>query len=174
MIVHNNVAEPWKVTIVDTGIDTMTGGRILRIKDYVENDTFMLTYGDGVCDINMQELLKFHKSHGKIATLTAIKLGQRFGILSINEDSTITSFREKDTSDGERINGGYMVLEPEIFNYLEDDTTILEQAPLRQLASENQLMAYEYDGYWQCMDTKREMDLLNRLISEGKAPWIKW
>ena len=174
MTVHSNVAEPWKVTIVDTGLNTMTGGRIKRIKDYVGDETFMLTYGDGVCDININELLEFHKSHGKVATITAIQLGQRFGILDIEDDNTISSFREKSDDDSARINGGYMVLEPEVFNYLEDDTTVFEQGPMKQMAADGQLVAYQYDGYWQCMDTKREMDRLNELIDSGKAPWMKW
>ena len=174
MTVHSNVAEPWKVTIVDTGLNTMTGGRIKRIKDYVGDETFMLTYGDGVCDINIKELLEFHRSHGKIATITAIQLTQRFGILDIEDDNTISSFREKSDDDSARINGGYMVLEPEVFNYLEDDTTVFEQGPMKQMAADGQLVAYQYDGYWQCMDTKREMDKLNELIDSGKAPWMKW
>ena len=174
MTVHSNVAEPWKVTIVDTGLNTMTGGRIKRIKDYVGDETFMLTYGDGVCDINIKELLEFHKSHGKIATITAIQLTQRFGILDIEDDNTISSFREKSDDDSARINGGYMVLEPEVFNYLEDDTTVFEQGPMKQMAADGQLVAYQYDGYWQCMDTKREMDKLNELIETNKAPWMKW
>ena len=174
IIVHDQHTEPWKVTVADTGENTMTGGRIKRIKDYVGDETFMLTYGDGVCDINMKELLEFHKSHGKTATITAIRLGQRFGILDINDAGVITSFREKEDSDGERINGGYMVLEPEVFDYLVDDKTVFEQDPLRNLAKDGKLMAYEYDGYWQCMDTKREMDKLNELIESGTAPWMKW
>ncbi len=174
MTVHSNVAEPWKVTIVDTGLNTMTGGRIKRIKDYVGDETFMLTYGDGVCDINIKELLEFHRSHGKIATITAIQLTQRFGILDIEDDNTISSFREKSDDDSARINGGYMVLEPEVFNYLDDDTTVFEQGPMKQMAADGQLVAYQYDGYWQCMDTKREMDKLNELIETNKAPWMKW
>lgn len=174
MTVHNNVSEPWKVTIIDTGLNTMTGGRLKRVKEYVGNETFMLTYGDGVCDINLQKLLDFHKGHGKIATITAVQLGQRFGILDINEDNVITSFREKDDEDGARINGGYMVLEPQVFDYLKDDTTVFEQEPMRNLAADGQLMAYEFDGYWQCMDTKREMDKLNELIDKKKAPWMAW
>ena len=174
MTVHSNVAEPWKVTIVDTGLNTMTGGRLLRVKDYIGDETFMLTYGDGVCDIDMNELLAFHREHGRTATITAVQLGQRFGILDITDDGVITSFREKDAEDGARINGGYMVLEPDVFNYLKDDTTIFEQEPMKRLAADGKLMAYEYDGYWQCMDTKREMDKLNSLIDSGKAPWMKW
>ena len=174
MTVHSNVAEPWKVTIVDTGLNTMTGGRLLRVKDYIGDETFMLTYGDGVCDIDMNELLAFHREHGRTATITAVQLGQRFGILDITDDGVITSFREKDAEDGARINGGYMVLEPDVFDYLKDDTTIFEQEPMKRLAADGKLMAYEYDGFWQGMDTKREMDKLNGLIESGQAPWMVW
>ncbi len=174
MTVHNNVAEPWKVTIVDTGLNTMTGGRLKRVQEYVGDETFMLTYGDGVCDINLQRLLEFHKSHGKLATITAVKISQRFGILDITNDGVITSFREKDKEDSSRINGGYMVLEPGVFDYLEDDKTVFEQGPMKALAADGQLMAYEFDGYWQCMDTKREMDKLNELIEKNEAPWMAW
>jgi len=174
MTVHNNVAEPWKVTIVDTGLDTMTGGRLKRVQEYVGNETFMLTYGDGVCDINLQRLMEYHKSHGKLATITAVKLSQRFGILDITDDGVITSFREKDNEDSSRINGGYMVLEPGVFDYLENDKTVFEQGPMKALAADGQLMAYEFDGYWQCMDTKREMDKLNELIEKNEAPWMVW
>ena len=174
MTVHNHVAEPWKVTIVDTGLNTMTGGRLKRVQEYVGDETFMLTYGDGVCDINLQRLLEFHKSHGRLATITAVKISQRFGILDITNDGVITSFREKDKEDSSRINGGYMVLEPGVFDYLEDDKTVFEQGPMKGLAADGQLMAYEFDGYWQCMDTKREMDKLNELIEKNEAPWMVW
>ena len=174
MTVHNNVAEPWKVTLVDTGLDTMTGGRIKRIQKYVGDETFMLTYGDGVCALNIEELLKFHKSHGKLATLTAVSLGQRFGVLNVLDDGTIDSFREKSNDDGSRINGGYMVLEPKVFDYIEGDATVFEKEPLETIAAQGELMAYLYDGYWQCMDTKREMDWLNDLWNAGKAPWKCW
>ena len=174
MTVHNNVAEPWKVTIVDTGLNTMTGGRLKRVQEYVGDETFMLTYGDGGCDIKLQRLLEFHKSHGRLATITAVKISQRFGILDITNDGVITSFREKDKEDSSRINGGYMVLEPGVFDYLEDDKTVFEQGPMKGLAADGQLMAYEFDGYWQCMDTKREMDKLNELIEKNEAPWMVW
>ena len=174
MLVHNSVAEPWKVTLVDTGLNTMTGGRIKRIQKYVGNETFMMTYGDGVCDINIQKLLDFHKSHGKIATMTAINVAQRFGVLEISDQNEITSFREKSASDGSRINAGYMVLEPEIFNYIEGDSTVFEKEPLEKVAEAGQLMAYKHDGYWQCMDTKREKDKLDELWNSGKAPWKTW
>lgn len=174
MTVHNNVAEPWKVTLVDTGLETMTGGRIKCVQKYIGNETFMLTYGDGVCALDIEDLLKFHKSHGKLATLTAVKLGQRFGVLNVLENGTIDSFREKSNDDGSRINGGYMVLEPKIFDYIEGDSTVFEKEPLETVAVQGELKAYLYDGYWQCMDTKREMDWLNDLWNDGKAPWKCW
>jgi len=160
---------------VDTGIDTMTGGRVKRVQKYVGNETFMLTYGDAVCTVDMNDLLRFHREQGKIATVTAIRFGQRFGVLEVDPDSKkITSFREKEETDSARINGGYMVLEPKVFDYLIDDTTIFEQGPMRQLSKDGELNAYEYDGFWQCMDTKREHDLLDRMIQEGKAKWMVW
>lgn len=174
MVVHNNVSEPWKVTLVDTGLHTMTGGRIKRVQKYVGNEAFMMTYGDGVCDIDMGELIAFHKSHGKIATLTAAATEQRFGILDIVHQNSIVAFREKSLADGARINAGYMVLEPEIFNFIDGDQTVFEKEPLEKLASMNELKAYMFDGYWQCMDTKREMDKLNELWDAGKAPWKTW
>ena len=139
MTVHQNVAEPWKVTLVDTGTDTMTGGRVKRVQRYVGDEPFMLTYGDAVSDINIKELLKFHENHGKIATITAVSVGQRFGVLNIEEDNSITAFREKNADlDGSRINAGYMVMQPEIFGYLKDDTTVFEKEPLETLAQEGQ------------------------------------
>lgn len=174
MTVHNNVAEPWKVTLVDTGLNTMTGGRIKRIQKYIGNEPFMLTYGDGVSDIDISELVKFHQSHGKIATLTAAVVEQRFGVLDISGKREITSFREKNMDDGARINAGYMVLQPDIFEYIEGDKTVFEKEPLEAVANKGELMAYMFDGYWQCMDTKREMDKLNELWDLGKAPWKKW
>lgn len=174
MTVHNNVAEPWKVTLVDTGLNTMTGGRIKRIQKYVGDEPFMLTYGDGVSDVNIADLVAFHKKQGKMATLTAACVEQRFGVLDIAGDKTITSFREKSSDDQARINAGYMVLEPEIFDYIKGDTTVFEKEPLERVAKEGQLAAYSFDGYWQCMDTKREMDKLNELWDKGIAPWKKW
>lgn len=174
MQIHNNVAEPWKVTLVDTGLDTMTGGRIKRIKRYVGDETFMLTYGDGVCDIDLRQLLQNHKTRHKMVTLTAISVAQRFGVLEINDNNDITSFREKKVEDSDRINGGYMICEPSIFELIDGDETIFEKEVLEKLAKMNQLNAYKYDGYWQCMDTKREKDKLDLLWSTGKAPWKKW
>ena len=174
MIVHNNVAEPWKVTIVDTGLNTMTGGRVKRVRDYIGDETFMLTYGDGVCDIDIKKLVEFHKSHGKIATMTAINVRQRFGVLDIDGDGKVNSFREKSDDDGSVINGGYMVLEPKIFDYIEGDSTVFEKAPLETMAKMGELMAYRHDGYWQCMDTKRDMENLENLWNSNNAPWRKW
>lgn len=174
MQVHNNVSEPWKVTLVDTGLNTMTGGRVKRIQKYIGDEPFMLTYGDGVSDINILDLLDFHRSHGKIATLTAASVEQRFGVLDITEHKEIVSFREKSLSDSSRVNAGYMILEPEIFEYIAGDDTVLEKEPLEKLAAQGELMAYMFDGYWQCMDTKREMDALNDVWKNGTAPWKSW
>lgn len=174
MTVHQNVAEPWKVTLVDTGLDTMTGGRIKRIQKYVGNETFLLTYGDAVCDVNISELVDFHKSHGKLSTITAVPVSQRFGVLSIDNTDSITAFREKSDLDNSFINGGYMVLEPQVFNYIENDSTVFEKGPLVSLSEEGQLKAYKYSGFWQCMDTKREKDLLDEMWNSNSAPWEIW
>lgn len=174
MKIHNNVAEPWKVTLVDTGLNTMTGGRVKRIKQYIGNETFMLTYGDAVSDVNIQKLVDFHKKHGKMATLTAVNVGQRFGVLGIDEADSINSFREKENGDGARINAGYMVLEPGIFDLLEGDATVFEKGPLESVAKNNQLKAYKHNGFWQCMDTKREKEKLEEMWESGDAPWKVW
>lgn len=175
MTVHNNVSEPWKVTIVDTGLKTMTGGRIKRIRNYIGNETFMLTYGDGVSDINIGELLKFHKNHGKIGTLTAVHTGPRFGVLDISrEDGAIQAFREKSAADGSRINAGYMIFEPAIFDYIDGDETVFEKEPLERLCRKGQLNAYKHNGFWQCMDTQREREQLEEMIATGEAPWMVW
>ena len=174
MVVHNNVAEPWKVSIVDTGLNTMTGGRIKRVRDYIGNDTFMLTYGDGVCDINIKELYDFHKKSGKLATMTAIQPGGRFGTLDIDESNTIERFSEKRKEDGGWINGGYMVIEPQVIDYIDGDQTVFEREPLERLAAEGQLRAYKHDGFWQCMDTLRDKNLLEELLEQNKAPWKIW
>jgi len=174
MTIHNNIAEPWKVTVVDTGLNTMTGGRIKRVQKYIGDNTFMLTYGDGVSNINIQKLLEFHREHGKTGTITAASVGQRFGILDISEQKEIISFREKSLTDGGKINGGFMVFEPRIFDLLSGDETVLEREPLETLAANKELKAYLFDGYWACMDTKREMDQLNDLWNKGQAPWKIW
>lgn len=174
MTVHQSSTEPWKVTVVDTGYNTMTGGRIKRIQKYVGNEPFFMTYGDGVCDVDINKLLKFHNSHGKIATLTAVKQGQDKGVLNIGGDNAVKSFREKNISDAAPINAGYMVLEPQVFDYLKDDNTVFEKDPLETLAKEGQLMSYIHQGFWQCMDNIREKNMLEKLLTEGKAPWKHW
>lgn len=174
MTVHNNVAEPWKVTLVDTGLNTMTGGRIRRIKKYVGNEAFMLTYGDAVSDVNLDELLKFHNEKGRIGTITAINVDQRFGVIDIDSEGAVGAFREKSEVDKSCINGGYMVLEPKVFDLIEGDTTVFEQEPLRKLASDGQLGAYHHNGFWQCMDTKRELERLEKMWQKGDAPWKTW
>lgn len=174
MAIHESHCEPWKVTVVDTGYNTMTGGRIKRIQKYVGNEPFFMTYGDGVCDVDINKLLEFHKSHGKIATLTAVKLAQEKGILNIGGDNAVKSFREKNISDGSPINAGYMVLDPKIFKYLKDDLTVFEKEPLEQLVNEGQLMSYIHRGFWQCMDNIREKSMLEKMLQTNSAPWKKW
>lgn len=174
MLVHNNYSEPWKVTLVDTGLNTMTGGRVKRVKEYIGNEPFMLTYGDGVSDINISDLVKFHKEHGKIATMSTVNVGQRFGVLDIDDNNQINAFREKSDNDGSMINAGFMVLEPEIFDYIEGDSTVFEKKPLETMANKGQLVAYKHDGFWQCMDTQRDKIKLEELWESGKAPWKVW
>lgn len=176
MQVHNNYSEPWKVTLVDTGLNTMTGGRVKRIGEYLPDDEpFMLTYGDGVSNVNLTELLNFHKSHGKLATLTAINLDERFGVLQIDDDTeTIHEFAEKTKAAGGWINGGFMVLEPEVLEYIENDETIFEREPLENLAKNGELKAYKHDGFWKCMDTKRDHDSLEEMWENDNAPWFIW
>ena len=152
MTVHHSHLDHWKVTVVDTGYNTMTGGRIKRIQEYVGNEPFMMTYGDGVCDVEIDKLVAFHKSHGKIATLTAVKMAQDKGVLEISKNRSVKAFREKNANDGVPINAGYMVFQPEIFNYLTDDTCIFEHDPLHNLVEDGQLMSYVHEGFWQCMD----------------------
>ncbi|MEG1619853.1 MAG: sugar phosphate nucleotidyltransferase, partial [Eubacterium sp.] len=172
--IHNNVAEPWKVTLVDTGLNTMTGGRVKRVQKYIGNESFMLTYGDGVCDVNINALVAFHQQHKKMATITAVEPGGRFGILDIEGDGRISNFAEKKKEDGGWINGGFMVLEPEIFNFIDGDSTVFEQYPLEECARRNELVAYKHNGFWQCMDTLREKNMLEALVEKGEAPWVKW
>ena len=171
---HDSHLEPWKVTVVDTGYNTMTGGRIKRVQKYVGDETFMMTYGDGVCDVNINKLLDFHKSHGKRATLTAVKLSQDKGVLNITSDYAVTSFREKNKTDGAPINAGYMVLEPDVFDLLDGDSCIFERKPLETLAAQGELMSYIHEGFWQCMDNIREKNMLEKLLAEDKAPWKRW
>lgn len=174
MIVHNNVSEPWKVTIVDTGLNTMTGGRVKRIEKYIDGDTFFLTYGDAVSDVDIRKLYDFHRHHGKSVTLTTVSLAQQKGILEIGANNQVLSFREKEGQDSALINGGYMVCNRKIFSYLSGDDTVLEKQPMNQLAQDGELMSYYHKGFWQCMDTKREMDYLESLWESGKAPWKVW
>ena len=171
---HKSRSEKWKVTLVDTGDNTMTGGRIKRIQEHVGNETFMMTYGDGVADIDLAELLKYHKEHGSIATITAVTPEGRFGSINLDEKNGVTSFGEKEDNKF-RVNGGYFVLEPEVFNYIKDgDSTVFERGPLEGLAKDGKLKAYLHDGFWKPMDTQRDKSLLEELIENNKAPWIKW
>ncbi len=173
MIVHRSEIERWKVTVVDTGYNTMTGGRIKRVQPYIGNETFMMTYGDGVCDVDINKLVEFHKSHGKVATLTAVKMAQEKGVLDI-VGGAVKAFREKNVNDGAPINAGYMVLEPAVFDYLDGDDCIFERKPLETFAAQGELMSYIHEGFWQCMDNIREKNMLEKLLQEGKAPWKKW
>jgi glucose-1-phosphate cytidylyltransferase len=174
MIVHEKRAEPWRVTLVDTGDDSMTGGRLRRIREHVKDEEFFFfTYGDGVGDIDITKSIEFHRAHGKLATMTATYPPGRFGALEIN-DGQVTHFLEKPQGDGGMINGGYFILSPKVIDYVDGDDTIWEQEPLRRLAADGELMAYEHHGFWQPMDTLREKQLLNTLWDSGKAPWCVW
>lgn len=172
--IHNNNSEPWKVTIIDTGLSTMTGGRIRRVKAYLNNETFLLTYGDGLSNVNIDHLLKYHYEHGKLITITAIQPGGRFGMLDIDSNETIVSFKEKSVEDGGWINGGFMVLNPEIMDLIQGDETVFENEPLMTAARMGELKAFRHDGFWQCMDTLRDKILLDKLWSSGSAPWKVW
>lgn len=175
MTIHSNVAEPWRVTVVDTGLNTQTGGRIKRIQKYVGDEAFMMTYGDGVSNIDLHSLLKNHKATGNIVTLSAIQPGGRFGVLDIDDsEEKVTGFREKATEDGGWINAGFMVMESGIFNFLEDDETVLERAPLEQISREGGLGVYKHYDFWQCMDTQRDKALLEDLLQKNQAPWMIW
>jgi len=174
MVVHSNVVEPWKVTLVDTGQLTQTGGRVRRIKQYVGDEPFMLTYGDGVSDIDLNALLEFHKSSDKTVTISAIQPGGRFGVLDFGVNNEIVGFREKAIEDGGWINAGFMVAEPEIFDYLEGDGCVLENEPFRQLTWEGKMSAHKHYGYWQCMDTQRDRGFLEERWQNGNAPWKVW
>jgi len=173
MSVHTNGADPWKVTLVDTGEKTMTGGRLKRVKDYIGKDTFCLTYGDGVSDVNIGELIEFHKKQQTFATLTAVQPPGRFGILSIEKDRVV-NFREKPQGDGAWINGGFFVLEPAVMDYIDDDATVWEEEPLRRLAQNGKLSAFRHNGFWQPMDTLRDKQTLEEMWDSKKAPWKKW
>ena len=173
MTVHSNVSEPWKVTVVDTGLNTMTGGRIKRIQKFIGDEPFMLTYGDGVSDVDLGKLVEFHQTHGKMVTMTAVQPEGRFGVLDLDGDA-INAFREKSQEDMGYINAGFMVLQPEIFNYIEGDSSIFERAPLEAVANMGQLVAFRHNGFWQCMDTQRDKQKLEELWKNGPAPWRNW
>jgi glucose-1-phosphate cytidylyltransferase len=174
MEVHNQYSEPWKVTLVDTGLNTMTGGRLKQIFNYVKDDnSFCLTYGDGLSDVNISKLISFHKTHGKKATLTAVSPPGRFGVIDINKDQKITCFREKPNVGG-MVNGGFFVLSPEVIGLVKSDSTVWEREPLELLANQSELMAYEHHGFWQPMDTLRDKNYLEKLWASGNAPWKTW
>lgn len=175
MLVHKNGAEDWKVTLLETGENTMTGGRIKKAKDYLGNESFLLTYGDGVADVDINKLVEFHKSNKTLATVTAVQPGGRFGVLSFKGNSPkVAGFREKDHNDGGWINGGFMILESEVLDLIDDDSTVFEQGPMKQLAAIGKLQAYFHNGFWQCMDTLRDKNLLESLWNVNKAPWKIW
>lgn len=174
MKIHSQHCEPWQVTVVDTGLNTMTGGRLKRIRSYTGDEPFLMTYGDGVCDVNITNLVQFHRAHGKIATLTAVMQEQQKGILNIGGDNAVKSFREKNLSDSAPINAGFMVLNPEVFDYIDGDSCVFERESLEILAAKGELMSYMHRGFWQCMDTAREKEMLERLWTAGQAPWKIW
>ncbi len=175
MTIHNNISEPWKVTLVDTGLHTMTGGRVKRIKDYIGNETFMLTYGDGVSNVDLRALEEFHNHRGKMMTLTAVMPGGRFGVLDIDaSDHGVKAFREKSQEDGGWINGGFMILEPNVFEFIKDDQTSFESETLEALTSLSEVNAYKHHGFWQCMDTQRDKASFEKMIIDGITPWMVW
>jgi glucose-1-phosphate cytidylyltransferase len=173
MVVHNQHSEPWKVTIVDTGLNTMTGGRIKRVKEHIGDETFLLTYGDGVSDVPIDKLVEFHKTNGKLATLTAVQPEGRFGVLEL-DGNIVRSFREKSYEDMGWINGGFMVLQPKIIDYIDGDAVVFEGEPLERIAGQRELMSYKHSGFWQCMDTLRDKEKLESLWATGRAPWNVW
>jgi glucose-1-phosphate cytidylyltransferase len=173
--VHDSQAEPWKITLVDTGIDSMTGGRIKRIQEHTNNETFMLTYGDGVCNIDINKLVEFHKTHGKYCTVSSVQPSGRFGALNILENTSVHSFMEKPKGDGLWINGGFFVCEPQVFDYIKDcDRTIWEQTPMEQIANDGEMNAFKHNGFWRPMDTLKDKNDLNEMWDNNKAPWKIW
>ena len=174
IIVHNKRTEEWKVTVVDTGLETQTGGRVKRVKDYIGEEDFMLTYGDAVGDVDVTKLMDYHRQHGKIGTISVYNFGQNKGVLDIGRNGEVEAFREKSDLDGNLINIGFMVFRPEIFDYIEGDQIVFEQEPMKRLVEEKQLMSYVHRGFWQCMDTKREKDKLEMLWKNEQAPWKVW
>jgi len=173
-VIHHYKGEPWKVTLVHTGHNTMTGGRIKRIQPYIGNHPFLLTYGDGLSDVNLGELVRYHRSHGKYATVTAVQPVGRFGVIQLGANNEVLSFQEKPKSGGNWINGGFFVMEPEVFHYIQNDEAVLEQEILEALARDGQLMAYQHSGFWQPMDTLRDKQELEKLWNAGTAPWKTW
>ena len=173
-IVHSHQAEPWKVTLANTGLNTMTGGRVKRIRQYVGDEPFMLTYGDGVSNVDIGTLVAYHQAHGKLATLTSVQPSGRFGALELGDHNVVTGFQEKPQGDGGWINGGFFVLQPEVFDMIENDSTIFERGPMETLAKANELVAYKHDGFWQPMDTMRDKDQLEALWQKNQAPWKLW
>jgi len=174
MEVHQQKAEPWKVTLIDTGIDTMTGGRVKRIAPYINGESFMMTYGDGLSDVNIQELVAFHESHGKVGTMTAVQPSGRFGAVDMGDDLSILSFKEKPRGDGAWINGGFFVFSSKIFSYIDGDSIVFEKEPLEHLAEDRQLKAFKHSGYWQPMDTLREKNEMEKHWASGNPPWKVW
>lgn len=174
VVVHNRTAEPWKVTIVNTGLNTQTGGRVKRIKNYIGNEPFMLTYGDAVGNIDIIKLMNYHKQHKKLGTMTMYNFSQNKGVVEVGENGIIRTFREKSDLDGDLINIGFMIFQPEIFDYIQGDDTVFEKEPLNKLVQEEELMGYVHGGFWQCMDTLREKKNLERLWESGNAPWKVW
>lgn len=174
IIVHNKRAEQWKVTVVDTGLNTMTGGRLKRVRDFLNDEPFFMTYGDGVSDINIDKLLEFHKSNAKLATMSAVKPESRFGVLDLDNNNQVMAFREKSDVDSGYINAGFMVLEPKVLDYISGDSVMFEREPMEKLAANGQLMCYKHNGFWQCMDTMRDKEKLENLWAENKAPWKVW
>jgi glucose-1-phosphate cytidylyltransferase len=174
MEVHQKYAEPWKITLVDTGDQTMTGGRVKRIQSYVNEEPFLLTYGDGVADLNVAQLIAFHRAHHKHVTVTATQPIGRFGALTLGRHNVVKSFMEKPIGDGGWINGGFFVMQPEVFRYISDDSTTLEREPMEKLAGEGQLVAFKHHGFWQAMDTLRDKNHLEDLWASNKAPWKLW
>lgn len=174
IIVHNKHTEPWRVTVVDTGLNTETGGRVKKVKDYIGDETFMLTYGDAIGNINIQEVLDFHKQNGKIGTMSMYNFGQNKGVVEVGQNGIINAFREKSDIDGDLINIGFMVFEPQIFDFIEGDDTSLEKVPMEKLVEKKELVGYVHKGYWQCMDTLREKQQIEILWNAGNAPWKVW
>ncbi len=174
IIIHNKRTEQWKVTVVDTGLHTMTGGRLKRVRNFIGDEPFFMTYGDGVSDVDIAKLYEFHKSHGKLATMSAIKPESRFGVLDLNENNEVDAFREKSAVDSGYINAGFMVLDPKVLDYVADDTIMFEREPMEKLASDGELMCYKHHGFWQCMDTLRDKEKLEKMWAKNNAPWKVW